>query len=1074
MEATTLKISNALNKLGDNYRIGNLLNKNLLIRNLALMRNIGKYSFYSEPMFPEVGMVYNVYEHVLHRPEDIGLINGVIGYNNVIDDDEELITNSNKVSGRFITADFSTNPDAVVEKKKKGILKDNDKKSDANVNNVSGSVRKTIYVTNSDSVRRSGGDIALGEVIKEVNKIFLPENQYVSDNLYSFGVDSTSMFGGMSVDRPTIINPERLVGTAHVLDGTQRAMGTYYKTYEEGTGYTSSVVTENENVGVTTQVNYIEDKEEYLFDLGNGEKNNKTGRLLYKTNKLFRDGKINSMISRHYVLDKDDGYISRGRNLKKEKARPEGHGYDNPYCRVWTIHNQYSKMTDLIRPRLEDSEGGEKMFATLEKIQAPYGSGLRPADGASRLSDMSVLKANGMVNFAPHKDENGELDKESIKRCMFSIENLAWKDIIMDENVVRKTRNGTNYVEESVDKVSGKVLTEEQKGPCGGRIMWFPPYNLRFSEDVVTNWNSNTFIGRGENMYTYVNTERGGSLSFTLLIDHPSVVNKWVNNNPSIDSHESEQKLLRFFAGCDDLGEENKSDEDPEPENATVPDPVVTPVPAPERREVKVFVFFPNNYSGVDDDISNVNTNSDYAVDYEQMGDTFLSYMIDGEGNTPKVGYEMVMCTAGTDCGAKLTTPIEGKNNPWGYKVDAVLQDEKLLYTSNTADTKSFMLNAFNSEPSGDIKSRMKLAGFINEGDEYGTSYYSFKDLCDALTAPTGTTWLWHLLNTDQIRNVEKIELRGYASSHGHEDKNKKLATRRAETIRYLIYVKKFFQQDVDKIFDITTKEVVGLSTTNTDVSSLEAKMARAVEVVFYVTQNKDVQGAQPGTISKPKENQNIHTESVVKRSQEPTWDDEYLYFKELKETDSILRDRITQKVKYFDPAFHSITPEGFNARLTFLHQCTRQGPTAAASDINSTSKNTGVGNLAFGRAPYCVLRIGDFYNTKILIESISINYDSGSGVQWDLNPEGVGVQPMMAEIQMRFKFVGGTDISGPIERLQNAVSFNYYSNASIYDRRADYRGSTMDVNGDPEGKNQVYFFDARTQGNSSKNIDGK
>ena len=65
------------------------------------------------------------------------------------------------------------------------------------------------------------------------------------------------------------------------------------------------------------------------------------------------------------------------------------------------------------------------------------------------------------------------------------------------------------------------------------------------------------------------------------------------------------------------------------------------------------------------------------------------------------------------------------------------------------------------------------------------------------------------------------------------------------------------------------------------------------------------------------------------------------------------------------------------------------------------------------------------------MIDALSINYDTN---QWDLNPEGIGVQPMLAEISINFKFVGGSDIEGPIERLQNAVSNNYYANTSIYE----------------------------------------
>ena len=90
---------------------------------------------------------------------------------------------------------------------------------------------------------------------------------------------------------------------------------------------------------------------------------------------------------------------------------------------------------------------------------------------------------------------------------------------------------------------------------------------------------------------------------------------------------------------------------------------------------------------------------------------------------------------------------------------------------------------------------------------------------------------------------------------------------------------------------------------------------------------------------------------------------------------------------------------------------------------------------MAFGRPPICVLRIGDFYHTRIIINSITIDYDTQ---QWDMNPEGIGVQPMLARISLNFVFLGGSDIEAPIARLQNAVSFNYYANQSIYDDRSD------------------------------------
>ena len=43
---------------------------------------------------------------------------------------------------------------------------------------------------------------------------------------------------------------------------------------------------------------------------------------------------------------------------------------------------------------------------------------------------------------------------------------------------------------------------------------------------------------------------------------------------------------------------------------------------------------------------------------------------------------------------------------------------------------------------------------------------------------------------------------------------------------------------------------------------------------------------------------------------------------------------------------------------------------------------------MAFGRPPICILRIGDFYYTKVVIDSVNISYDDSL---FDLNPEGIG-----------------------------------------------------------------------------------
>jgi hypothetical protein len=185
-------------------------------------------------------------------------------------------------------------------------------------------------------------------------------------------------------------------------------------------------------------------------------------------------------------------------------------------------------------------------------------------------------------------------------------------------------------------------------------------------------------------------------------------------------------------------------------------------------------------------------------------------------------------------------------------------------------------------------------------------------------------------------------------------------------------------------------------------------------------------------TVSEPK---------VVER-----YDNEGEFFELLEKNDPFMHQLITDKIKYFDPAFHSVSPEGFNARLTFLHQCTRQGST-----VGSDERSTGTAyNLAFGRPPVCVLRLGDFFYTKIIINSMSIQYETP---QWDLNPEGIGVMPMFAKVTLSFIFLGGSDLAGPISRLQNAVSFNYYANTGVYDNRAEM------VQYDPNGSGREIKF---------------
>ena len=725
---------------------------------------------------------------------------------------------------------------------------------------------------------------------------------------------------------------------------------------------------------------------------------NSSSRLLQKTNELFRQGKINSLVNRFHTDIKgvynelttayDDKFgISRGRNLirKDYEGKDSGDkstGYDNPYCRTWTAHHQYSKLKDRIRPFVD--ENGEPI--TVEDTQSNYGF-LRTPEGAYNLTEYSVLRSDGFVRITPTHKEGGRF--ETPQNYMFSIENLAWRDVTSD--------------------INNKSLSPEQRGPNGGRIMWFPPYNLKFSENVNVNWNANTFIGRGEEIYTYTNTVRTGTLDFTLLIDHPSILNKWRGTSSEIDNkEEKERDLLRFFAGCGNINDavEPTKPVKEEEEVKTEEPPKVDPKPTYHTKKIAYVVFFPNNFSG---------------YDYLQKG-------------------------------KKIDDAITELRN----------YNKSKPSEKNDKDFSLQFIKDYNKVSEGltptnfDIEIKQTLFAGADDIDEI----HYFNDLEQIGTQITGDKIFGHSSQNCKVLNVE---VKGFASSHGYVKLNKKLCDRRRTFIEKLIkekapYLKAEWSKKEGTIINVP--DIGNMQYVNAKDAKL-ARAAYAIVKIQWKEDNKTGDDSLSDNVTKTLNGVSFSdygnressgfTKAVAKASnihiskevldEEYTYDNEYLYFSEIM-GDALVHKHIVDKVRFFDPAFHSITPEGFNARLTFLHQCTRQGPTNAVSSgrVKADGGNnylTFAGNLAFGRAPYCILRIGDFFNTKICIDSMSITYDN-NGVQWDLNPEGAGVQPMYANVSLSFKFLGGQDLVKPIERLQNAVTANYYANASVYSRHAD------------------------------------
>jgi outer membrane protein OmpA-like peptidoglycan-associated protein len=267
------------------------------------------------------------------------------------------------------------------------------------------------------------------------------------------------------------------------------------------------------------------------------------------------------------------------------------------------------------------------------------------------------------------------------------------------------------------------------------------------------------------------------------------------------------------------------------------------------------------------------------------------------------------------------------------------------------------------------------------------------------------------------------VEIKGFASKRGDEDYNLDLSKNRALSVEKLIlgFNSKAKTQIIPK------GEELAASAENSPINSEIAIKDRRVDVVIRYKPENDEDSQQQSLNALL--NQEINNEAISN-----LFINETTYFDIIAEDYPNYFDNISSKLTYFHPGFHSNTPEGLNTRLNFLQQCMRQG-----ASVYNSNDNIQPDNLAFGRPPICILRIGDFIHTKVVIKSLSINYGAGGGSpQWDLNPEGIGVQPMMADVSMSIEIIGGQSLQGPINRLQNAMSYNFYANTEMYDPRAD------------------------------------
>jgi hypothetical protein len=784
-----------------------------------------------------------------------------------------------------------------------------------------------------------------------------------------------------------------------------------------------------------------------------GEARSHVANVIDQTSRVFRDG---------------DVMISRGSAIKYvDKSNGEESGVE--YCRVWTKDRPYFSMSDTM-----------KRTANIRKF------------------DDSVLGGTSRVwniNYGPMSDGNKGFESSSnifdkyqygggffAKKYMFSIENLAWKSSTTEGFTVQD-------------------LPYCERGPNGGRVMWFPPYDLKVSEQNSAKWEENTFLGRPEPIYTYQNTSRAGQISFKVVVDHPSVLNLLVREYfKNMSDEESENYINAFFAGCQDVdlydlvrrfttldgddlkliqrylnsgvGSEIISKYKTVTESIKEPVPVTSADPSSgggvntsTEVNIDVSLNFINNQPF--DNSRGFKTSSPYTTFYQNLSPSFRQKSLNDLGTetlalinayianpaSPKYQHDNLVLfnnkTPDTSDPTGLVNKVKNDLTTKFNKLDTdftTYNDEltKLKTEIENGNIKTITFNVFSSTSAiADNRYNLTLS--------YRRSYSVIYDILNKLS------------NTGSVADTVLNKLRW----DGFDGTNPEIES---VTPREVTFKDLGFSTDGSITFKTTNygeeynngdlpckgNQFVGITGLNID-APLSFGCRRTEVKLSYTKSDKQPTQDNPnvpvatevikpitrivpdGTITIPSKVQKPPID-VMKRIIMKTLSECY-YFKKLEEDSPVAFSSLREKLRYFHPAFHSTTPEGLNTRLTFLNQCVRPGDTMPIKGISDVT-DLNARNTTFGPPPICVLRVGDFYNSKVIIRDVNISFEDST---WDLNPEGIGVQPMIATVQLQVNFIGGHGLSKPVERLQNALSSNFYANTEMFDERSITTNKTID-----------------------------
>lgn len=506
------------------------------------------------------------------------------------------------------------------------------------------------------------------------------------------------------------------------------------------------------------------------------------------------------------------------------------------------------------------------------------------------------------------------------------------------------------------------------------RQMWFAPYDLKIVENTTQSIDTTNFLGRGEPIYTSNYSERTATISFALLVDYPSIVNLIKGEK----THIWERYLTGDKSVQAEINERINNRLNPIEQEQI--NQLIAQAPK------KQYVVNNNNLNKVNDN-----------VDKRYIISAFFPNEVT---NTP------------------LTKENTSVINNGGYEDGETLLGQSYL--------------------NGRQKERIQYRDQTNFGLNI-PFFFNYKEILE------------NEINSILSINPNKITflITGYASAAKTiRITNNDLSLQRANNINAWLQDKLNETNIINIIPDnVEIEYIIDFKSDTQDNNTIDdtagdlydAKFARRVDVEVIVNNDINENETIDDRIADINNNNVFTTEYETNL---PVIDDAIFQklfidgceiFKFLEINDPIAFSTISQKIDYFEPAYHSYTPQNFNQRLTFLQQCMRSATNNYFGENNE--------NLWFGNQPFIYISIGDWFRTKAIIENLTIDYNAYTDgtPNYDLNPESItGIQPLFANISIDIKIIGGQSMEGAIKKVQNALSFNYYANTHNYDIRAD------------------------------------